>query len=238
MKKQIWILLLAASALFAKEVTPKTFEALSVFQQKHMKVKEFQALDNLYLVKVSLMTRQGERMFTIAVSKDLKYTFLGRVVDNTNAQELYIKKSLSPYRASVNFTYGKGKNEYYLFIDPQCPYCKNFQRELSKRHIENRVKIHYILFPLSFHKDAVAMSHYILSQKSDSEKLQALNAIELGQSNAYKTMNLSQKAKTKLDAIIMQNMKVVQEVGVQGTPALFKLDGTKVDIGTFFKKYY
>ncbi len=238
MKYLILSLLLVITSLFSSESTFKKFENLSPIKERNIKVKEFKLQDGIYMLRGTLPTKRGERSIMLFVSKDLKYTFFGRVVNNETGENLYLKKSLLPYKSLVNFTYGSGKEEYYLFIDPQCPYCQKFEQNLAKLNIAKKVKIHYFLFPLAFHSEARGMSKYIISQKDNASKLKALSDVVLEHSAEYKNLHVEQKELNAIDEQIASNIKIVNELAIQGTPTLLKPDGTKVNIADFLKEMH
>ena len=84
------------------------------------------------------------------------------------------------------FSYGSGKEILYVFVDPQCPYCKQFERIMPSLKEKYTFKIY--LFPLPFHPDAVIMSKWILKEKT--QQAERLIAIANG-STEYKNLVLS-----------------------------------------------
>ena len=227
MKKFIFIVLIM-NHLFAKEVTLQDFASLPIIQEKEIQVTSFTPMNELYIVEGTKETNKGKRDIKLFVSKDFKYTFFGRVYNNITAEEVYIKKSPLAYKEKANFTFGSGKEEYYLFTDPECPFCKKFEEILLKSGLQKRVKIHYFLYPLPMHKNAVAMSSYILSQK---DKHKAVENIMLKNSKEYTKTVVTEK----ITKIIKENKRVAKELGVRGTPKLLKPDGTRVDTQEFFR---
>jgi len=233
MKKILNFLLLFYVSLHASEFTLDDFNTLSPIKQRAITLTEYENVGNLYVVKGIKRTKRGNRPITLTVSKDLRYTFFGKTFDNNSGEKLYIKKDLSSFTSKANFTYGSGKDEYYLFTDPECPYCQKFEDRLLRADIKNRVKIYYYLYPLAFHKEAKPMSRYILSQKDNQSKLKAVHDVFVNNSDAYKNKIYSTAELDRLNKEIENVKKIVLEVGVQGTPALFKKDGTKLNVNNF-----
>ena len=237
MKKIFLSTALLSSLLLSNEITNKTFEELATFKQNSIKVDEFEVLDTLYVVKGSKKTKRGEKVVSVCVSKDFKYTFFGKTIDNTTGEKVYIKKSPLPYKSDANFTYGTGKEEYFIFTDPQCPYCKKFEQQLEKLNIKDKVKIYYFLYPLPFHKEAVPMSRYILSQKDNTTKLKAVHKIFVESSTIYKKQNYTKDEIKHLDKKIALMKNITKDLGVSGTPTILKSDGTRINAIKFFKEY-
>ena len=234
----VFFIFLSFASLFSKEITIKDFEGLSSLEQYNIKVEEFKTLEGLYLLKAVMETRKGKRGVTLAVSKDLKYTFLGRVIDNDTGEMVYIKNSPLPYKKDASFIYGSGKDEYYIFTDPQCPYCKRFEKRLSSFDLKDKIKIYYFLFPLSFHNEALPMSRYILSRKNDDLKVKALHQVTVENSDTYKkNQNYSPKELGRIDEHISLVKDIVKKLGVTGTPTILKPDGSRITAEQLFKEY-
>ena len=171
------------------------------------------------------------------MSKDLKYTFFGKSFDNSTGEKLYIKKDMTQYISKAHFTYGKGKDEYLLFTDPECPFCKKFEKKLLNASIENKIKIHYFLYPLTFHKKAIPMSRYILSQKDNSSKLKAVKEILVDDSNTYINKKYTQNQLKGLNTQLQNIKNITLEVVIKGTPTLFSIEGKRININKFLKEY-
>jgi thiol:disulfide interchange protein DsbC len=227
MKKIIILSIILSLTLFAKDITLEQFNNLLSIKSKRINIKEFQDIGNLYILQGVAHTKKGFRPLIVTVSKDLKYTFFGKAFDNDTNEKLYIQKDMTIYTSKASFTYGTGKDEYYLFTDPQCPYCMKFEKRLLKANIQDKVKIHYFLHPLSFHKKAKPMSRYILSQKDNSLKLKALHNIIINGSQEYKLKEYTKKKIERLNDELQNIKDITLEVGIIGTPSLFTKDGKK-----------
>jgi len=225
--RYIFITLVFCFNLFADEVSLKSLNDLKIIQESEIKVVEFKAKDSIYLLKGVMDTKRGKRQILFYMTKDLKYTFFGRGLDDQN-QALYIKKDMSIYKKYSNFTYGEGEKEYYLFTDPQCPYCKKFEKLLYSSDLKDKVKIYYFLYPLFFHKEAIPMSNYILSKK---DKVKALKEVMINDSKEYKSFS-NQKSEE-----LIKNDEIAFDVMVRGTPSLFDSKGKQLNYQKFFKNF-
>jgi thiol:disulfide interchange protein DsbC len=121
---------------------------------------------------------------------------------------------------AVAFTYGSGKKILYLVSDPECPYCARFAKEAEGKLKEYTV--HVILFPLSFHKNAKAMTNYIIAGKDDSDKEKRYKEIVLNSSTAYKETKIDTQ---KLNAYLLKSNAAAFELGARGTPSFFVKEG-------------
>ncbi len=236
--KIVLLSLLFLGGLFAKDISIEDFQKLSSIKDRKIKVIEFKSLDSVYILRGLIPKRRGgERIIDFSVSKDLKYTFYGVTMLSQNSEMIHIKKPLTPYKDKVSLVYGSGEDEYYIFTDPQCPFCRKFERKLFSLDLEKKVKINYFLYPLDFHKSAIPMSRHILSQKDDEEKLEIMKNIMLENSDIFKTQSYTQEQLKIFENKINSVKVIAKDLGVQGTPTIFKPDGTKVNIDSFFKRY-
>ncbi|MGA1932838.1 DsbC family protein [Arcobacter sp. YIC-464] len=225
--KYILILCLFLSSIWAKNKDVEFFNNLQIVKQNGIEVNEFREYDSIYLLKGTRNTPKGTKALMFYMTKDLKYTFFGRAIENSVNEPLYIKRDMSKYKKFANFAYGNGKEEYYLFTDPECPYCKKFEKELSNLDIKDKVKIYYFLYPLAFHKEAVAMSNYILSKDN---RYEALKDVLINNSKEYKSF--SNKKSEELE----KNISLTLELAVRGTPSLYDKNGKRLNYQEFLNK--
>lgn len=185
---------------------------------------------DLYLVKG--IDGSG-RPFSIVTDKTGRYLVLtDNVFDTVKKAQLTIPADVSALKGNQLFTYGTGTKEYYVFTDPECPYCHKFEAGWPK--VKDNVKFHVFFFNLDFHKNANAMGRWILSAKTDEEKAQRLNAVGKG-SNEYTKLSLSKEQEQKLNAMMEKTKELGKKIGVQGTPAVYDTDGNVVNWTTLIQ---
>ncbi|MDX8406635.1 MAG: DsbC family protein [Mariprofundus sp.] len=97
-----------------------------------------------------------------------------------------------------------------VFTDPECPYCRKFEKNLEQL---KGVKIYNFLFPLSFHKHAKRWSSAIWCSK-DQHKMMTDIMINNADPKAG-------SCATPIDEIIA----LAQKLGISGTPTLISGDG-------------
>ncbi|NPA11860.1 MAG: thioredoxin fold domain-containing protein [Epsilonproteobacteria bacterium] len=228
MKKIILSLGLAAALFgFDKEIPQKdlmaTLKASPVYLQiapliKKGEVKLRGTLKNGFYV-IEIDTKRGKGL--LYLTKDLKYTIIGQVIDNKTMKPLIpnFPKNLQTINKGVMFTFGKGKKEIYLVTDPECPFCKKLEKEKGE-FIKNNYKVHVILFPLPFHKNAKAMSYYILAGKNDQERAKRMQEILKG-SDTWKKFKPTKAQKAKFDQELQNAQAAARELGARGTPSVF-----------------
>ncbi len=235
--RKLLVSTLLASAVFAQDGIIDKLNKIDTVKTLNIQIKDVQEHKGLYVIDGNVPTQNGMQNITFTVTKDMKYTFFGTAFDNETKEEIIFKKDMGSYIKMSNFTYGKGKDEYLVFTDPQCPYCKKFEKFLKESNLEDKVKVHYILYPLSHHGEALDMSRFILNQSSNDQKLSASYDITVKGSQVYKDIPYTKEELKKLDSVISQNRKMVESLGIMGTPTLVDSNGQTVNIGYFFKKY-
>jgi thiol:disulfide interchange protein DsbC len=120
-----------------------------------------------------------------------------------------------PLNDSVVFKQGTGQRKMAVFVDPNCGYCKRFERDLVGL---KDVTIYTFLYPI-LGPDSAAKSRDIWCSK-DSAK-------------AWRAWMIDGVAPTKNTAkcdtaVLERNLEFGQKHRVQGTPAVVFEDGTRV----------
>ena len=172
--------------------------------------------DGFYIIELD--TPRGKGLLYVTANK--KYTILGRILKR-NGQMLIpnFPKHAEIIKKGVMFTFGKGKKNIYLVTDPECPFCREMERE--KRNLLTKdYTVHVILMPLPFHKYAKPMSYYILAGKTDQEKAKRLQQTLLG-GNEWKNFHPTKEQIKKFNAELAKAKKAANELGAQGTPSVY-----------------
>jgi thiol:disulfide interchange protein DsbC len=188
--------------------------------------------DGFYIINIKTPRGAGN----LYITKDKKYTILGNVLNNKTGEPLTANFPVNKkiVENGVLFTFGNGKKEIYLVTDPQCPFCRMMEKE-KKDFLNKNYKVHVILFPLPFHKNAKAMSYYILAGKTDADKAKRLQDI-LGGSNEWKNYHPTPSEKAKFDKILNNAKKAVIELGARGTPTVYDKNFNKLNWTTLGEK--
>lgn len=131
-----------------------------------------------------------------------------------NALEEYTKlspKEIKKLKSYAAFSIGKGPVEVYYVTDPQCPYCKKGEAILKELSEAGEIRTHFILYPLSFHKNA---KEQCISIICDNKGLEGLES-------EYQSENQCEAGKNKVEATIL----FMKEKGITGTPGYIFTDG-------------
>jgi thiol:disulfide interchange protein DsbC len=231
-KKVIISSLLFTVALNAdlKEV-PKNeiaqMEQLELFKRAQIKiVKAFDA-GSLYILNINVQGNPDE----IYLTKDKKMVLAGDVIDVSDGMKITAPADVAPIRGKEAFVFGKGADEYFLFTDPECKYCKMLETHLAK--IQDKVKIRVFYYPLDSHPNARDLSLYILSQKTNDKKISAMfeSATIL---DKVKNTKYSQAELEKLQKQLEEQIQIGMSLNVQGTPTIFDKEGDNYRIEIFY----
>ncbi len=125
------------------------------------------------------------------------------------------------------FHIGNGAKEFVLFTDPECPYCQQFENKI--KNLKPNIKLHVLFYPLSFHRDSMKMTSWILSAPKN-ERAGRLVSIAKGKSN-WKSYTGPIKVK-EIEKSVLDGLRF----GVHGTPSLFNIKGNPVKPAMFLRK--
>lgn len=224
MKKLLLVFILGFTQLIASNIENiKELQNLPIFQQAGIKVKKILDVDSLYIVNVQFA---NGALDTVFITKDKKFLFTGDGINTNNGTKLFMPIDMSILKGKEAFTFGNGSKELVLFTDTQCPYCKKFESYFKQ--IEDKVKIHIFFFPLGQHTEAFDLSMYIMSQKTKKDKIKTFLTTSARDTN-FINRSISKNDQTKLTNMINEQIRLGQELGVQGTPMLFDMNGNKVN---------
>ena len=146
----------------------------------------------------------------------------GQLIDTKNQRNLTEErmqkimavdfKSL-PFKDAIVIVRGKGERKMAIFEDPNCGYCKRFERELQS--IDN-VTVYLFLYPI-LGKDSIDKSKAIWCAKD--------------QSKAWQDYMLKDQAPTPTGcdaAALKRNVEFGQKQRINGTPTSIFADGSRI----------
>lgn len=218
---------------FKKNVSEKHF----LFNQGYSVKNVFDVSPELYVVKATQMVdmRQYGQMglrempFEVTMTKNGKANFKDNAIAN-DFSEIGVKMDLADNKDKAAFTVGSGSEEIFVFTDPDCPYCEQFEKSFV--FLDPKYKLYVYLFPLDSHPDSKPKSEYILS-KPFEERAEIYKRIQ-----GVKNTNFEWKNKdiSKGKELLTPMMEYQNEfVGVKGTPYVLDKEGKKVNRGELFK---
>jgi len=168
-------------------------------------------------------------LFEVRVGTDLLYTdaqgnFLieGHLMDTRQRRNLTEERldkllaidfSALPTDDAFTVVRGNGKRKVAVFEDPNCPYCKRFERDLQK--VDN-VTVYMFLYPI-LGPDSADKSRNLWCAKDKSKAWQ--DWMLRGQAAASANCDA---------AALARNVEFGKKHKISGTPTLLFLDGTRV----------
>ena len=118
-----------------------------------------------------------------------------------------------PLKDAFTIVRGNGKRKLVVFEDPNCGYCKRFERDLEKI---TDVTVHVLLYP-------------ILSADSANKSRNIWCAKDQGKSFTDWMVKDITPAEAKCDAsAVGRNVEFGKKARITGTPTLFFADGSRV----------
>jgi thiol:disulfide interchange protein DsbC len=160
----------------------------------------------------------GEILYT---DEKMNYIFSGNIIDAKTMQNITEKRLRDltaiqwenlPLDAAVKTVRGNGKRTLAIFSDPNCPYCKRFEKDLAK---VDDVTIYTFLYP-------------ILSQDSHEKSKAVWCSADKSKAWSELMLNGTVPAAARCDTPIENNLALGHKYRVTGTPTLVFANGERV----------
>lgn len=157
----------------------------------------------------------------VYVGEDAQHILVGsmyRLSDQKNLTKDLVLKQNSidwkklPLQDAVKSVRGNGKRQIAIFSDPNCPYCKQLETELSKL---NDVTIYTFIYPIK--NQSIAVSKQVFCEKAPA--LAWSNLISKG---------IQPSSKKACANPVDRNLSLGKSLGLNGTPAIIFSNGFKV----------
>lgn len=223
MKKILIALFGLASALMADDAVIAELNNLEIIKGNQISVLKVRDEGDIYLIKGEMAQApagQSDKRFDFYLTKDKKILIMGNAIYTGTNEKVAFPMDKNVLEGKEAFRYGTGSEVLYVFTDPECPYCKQFEKKMAMLKEKYTFKIY--LFPLPFHTDAVPMSKWILHGEP-SKMGDRLIAIAEG-STEYQDMVLNPEEDTQLSAIVAAQIEIAENAGIRGTPTVLDSD--------------
>jgi thiol:disulfide interchange protein DsbC len=156
--------------------------------------------------------------------KNATHVIMGNIIDikakknitNERLQQLNIVKfNELPFDQAIKFVKGNGSRKLVIFSDPECPFCKKFEQELTK--VDN-ITLYIFPFPIAgLHPKSVAESKAIWCAADKNAAWQ--NAL---------LKNTPPDNKGDCENPIDANIALGNKLNINGTPTLIFANGERV----------
>ena len=235
MKKKFLSIVLASSILAvgafadAKSDVLNKIQNITFIKKAGFKVLKVKKEGSTYVVKATHPRMPQAMLF---VAGDLKTVAIGTGF-TAKGQQIQFLTNMKQFKKQAIYTTGKGKKDYYMFTDAECPFCQQFERAM--KYLKKDVKLHVYLFPLSFHPHSISMSKYILSLKTDAQRAKAMEDIANGD-KSYVNAKYSDAQNKEYKKIIADSTALGNKLGVRGTPTVYDEAGHSINWPTLLDK--
>ena len=170
-------------------------------------------------IELEVVGPKGPQQFEVFVVNNVKAIFAGNAY-NENGAKFNLPINEAAIKEGIGFKIGNGPEVVYLVTDPECPYCQELEKKMSKE-MYSKYTINIIPMPLSFHKNAKPMLNWILAGKDEKEKGERLHAVMAKGDKSYETYTPTKEELAKNEALFEKGYKAANELKATGTPSIF-----------------
>ncbi|AXH16399.1 hypothetical protein CP985_03380 [Malaciobacter mytili LMG 24559] len=233
MKKTLLITTLLASSLFANEqrVDLEQFKSIEMIKKSGIYLKQAKKLDDKWFL---LEGKQNGRKLNLYTDKNM--LIVGRGFNLKDFKEIKFDIDTKKYKENALFKIGNGPNEYILFTDPECPYCRMLDEKLSSKAAKENFTIYTYFFPLSFHLAAVPMSKAILNQPKERRAEYSSKLMNMQLDEIIKEVDKYSNDLYKNILIALDNQRMSQ-LALKYVDAINKAYNLKLATNDEIKKY-
>lgn len=226
------IITMSANANYLKEKELKNFNELPMIKKANAEISSVYDNDSLYIANIKVQNNSD----TVFITKDKKYLIAGNVIDINTGKTLAAPiTNLDIAKGKESYVFGSGKKEYYIFTDPECPFCKELEKYLPQ--IEKDVKLNIFYFPLlRLHPNARELAKFQLSLKDKNQNV--LENLAKTTSDAdYGARSYTPEISKILDEKLDEQQKIGETFGVRGTPMIINAKGEMMNWVEFLNEY-
>jgi thiol:disulfide interchange protein DsbC len=143
-----------------------------------------------YFIKIETSpsaTGNIPQRFFAFLNKDNKEIHIGATFDKDGvAVKFPLNKAVID--RGVSFTLGEGDTHVYLVTDPDCPFCIDFEKQMSKYFNDKKYTVHVILLPLAMHPTAPAIIEWISRGENNKERAERFRRATIERDTSYKSI--------------------------------------------------
>jgi len=219
----------------------KELKTLKPLDSKAFKLNKVKDIGSMYMINANMYFQNSARQVDVFVTKDKKIVLFGNAFNAETALKYSTPKSAikpkaqkkhdtAPLEKLAIYKSGNGKQKYFVFTDPDCPFCKRFEEKYDA--LKEDVTLYVLPYPLS--------------RMHPLSKNKLLAFIELSQAEKDKVMmngGLSTvktpkgfKARKGTVEQLNKTMELARSMGLTGTPYLVNKDGIKTSPTAIIKK--
>lgn len=206
----------------------KDFEKKLKASNPKLEVEEIEYISNVNLYEF----RAKDSTMLTYTNENLDFFLTnGQIIDPKNKKVINEERSLAnvkkwfdklPFDTSIKAKFGKGTKKIAIFTDPDCPFCKQLDKEIHSKLQGQDVTIHYFMNPLNIqgHEEAPLKARKIYCS-SNKDK-------------AWKDWMLEGKLpnnKGECKNPVADHKNLARSVGFSSTPVMIFENGTAINSG-------
>ena len=140
------------------------------------------------------------------------------ITDTRKEKLAQVKFDDLPLDAAIKIVRGNGKHVFAVFADPNCTFCKRFERDLATLQ---DVTIYTFLYP-------------ILDAGNGGDSMRKSKAIWCSKDRAKAWLDLMLKSVSPImtgncdTTVLQRNLDLGQKLGITGTPTSFAVNGQRI----------
>lgn len=161
------------------------------------------------------------------------YLTVGHMFNVTNMQDIteVIQKQNIPKIDLTNIDISdavvvkaptKVNKKLIIFIDPDCPYCRQLEAQIYQQGIDKKADIYYMLMPLPMHPNAKEHTKNIMCSNDP------LGTLKEYMVNNNDTPKVTLADGCNIDPVLERIGSTARGLSINGTPAIVTGDGTMI----------
>ncbi|PCI30931.1 MAG: hypothetical protein COB67_00305 [SAR324 cluster bacterium] len=249
----IFSAILAFSSEEAKLVPLEKFNKLKIFTDPNFELVSAIEFNKGYLLRGIGHDKNGFKMAEMFVPQDLKSITIGKTLNSNgkkgytapvtkegekiinNFKEKYLITNLESLKRNAAFVYGTGKEEYFLVTDPDCPYCKRFDKMIEP--IADKIKLYVYLENLNIQGHEKASVQRILSYPRNDRGTELSKHFNQGKIKVLKGFSSSNKIVEEFESSKKNTAIFMKQFNVRGTPSLIDVYGSPKDLNSLIQAH-
>ena len=116
----------------------------------------------------------------------------------------------------------KTNKKIIVFIDPDCPYCRQLEQQLTQAQISSKADIYYMLMPLSMHPNAKQHTTNILCSTTPYKTLQDY-MLTNNDSPSFKLVK-----DCNIEPVLQRTGSTARQLGINATPTIITGNGDRI----------
>jgi len=151
--------------------------------------------------------------------KNARYMIMGHLYDLQSQKDITMERLRSvrrvdvsslPLQDAITYTEGTGKTTFYVFTDPECPFCRKLEAEIF---LMKDIKVYYYLIPTHQSSPDIIQSIYCASDAHQALADYMISGKAPVRSESCRS-DKPQKA-----------LKLASSLGIHSTPTIVSADG-------------